>query len=45
MSRHIAESILLTKNVPDGTYLLRNSTNSGTALTMSVRYVCKLNKH
>lgn len=38
MSRHVAESILLSKSIPDGTYLIRDSSNSDCTLTMSVRY-------
>ena len=39
MTRHIAESILLSKNTPDGTYLLRPSSTSDFIWTLSVRLV------
>ena len=40
INRHVAESLLLAKNTPDGTYLLRESSVSDCTLTLSVRYVC-----
>lgn len=37
ISRHIAESLLLSKELEDGTYLLRDSATTQDSLTLSVR--------
>ncbi len=38
ITRHVAESLLTAKSVPDGTYLLRDSLQGGNeSLTLSVR--------
>lgn len=37
VSRHIAESILIHPDISDGTYLMRDSTNSTDSVTLSVR--------
>lgn len=38
ISRHVAESILLSKRIPNGTYLLRDSSKSNSTVTLSVRH-------
>ena len=37
ISRHIAESLLMHRDILNGTFLLRNSSNSDESLTLSVR--------
>ncbi|XP_003382588.3 PREDICTED: dual adapter for phosphotyrosine and 3-phosphotyrosine and 3-phosphoinositide-like [Amphimedon queenslandica] len=38
INRHIAESLLLSKSTPEGTFLLRDSGSTENTLTLSVKY-------